>query len=43
VLHKGRVLATGRSSEIVARQGARNLLGAFESLIGEAQGEEAHG
>lgn len=35
VLHKGRVLADDRASEIVRRTGQENLLAAFETLIGE--------
>ena len=39
VLHKGRVLATGRASDIIAQQGATGLLPAFESLIGKVHRE----
>ena len=35
VLHKGRVLADDRASEIARRTGQENLLSAFETLIGE--------
>lgn len=41
ILHKGRVLGTGRSSEIIAQQGSTGLLAAFESLIGKVPREPA--
>jgi ABC-2 type transport system ATP-binding protein len=39
VLHKGRVLASGRTADIVASQGAANLREAFTQLTGGGDGE----